>query len=148
VTDKEAKTPFTVANLRLYRQTYFGIREVLAPLVMSGKAVVLPMQEMRPGVPWLLEICPASLLKRMNLYTSYKGKTPEMRENRATILAAFETMGLVIESEPLREKILDNQGGDALDSVLGAFITWQTLHDFGQLKPASALQALEGRVYF
>ena len=30
-TDIEAKTPFSPYNLRLYRQTYFGIRDVLGP---------------------------------------------------------------------------------------------------------------------
>lgn len=43
-TDKEVKAPFCVYNLRLYRQTYFGIRDIIRPLVISDAASILPMQ--------------------------------------------------------------------------------------------------------
>jgi hypothetical protein len=33
VTDRESHTPFSPYNIRLYRQTYFGIRDVLGPLL-------------------------------------------------------------------------------------------------------------------
>jgi hypothetical protein len=33
VTDRESHTPFSPYNIRLYRQTYFGISDVLAPVV-------------------------------------------------------------------------------------------------------------------
>ena len=67
VTDEVAVTPYAVYNLRLYKQTYFGIARVLAPLCGSGRAVAPPMQRRRSGVPWLLEVCPASTLKRLKL---------------------------------------------------------------------------------
>src|SRR5512145_141110 len=37
-TDVEAKTPFSPYNLRLYRQTYYGFRDVIAPLVHERSA--------------------------------------------------------------------------------------------------------------
>jgi hypothetical protein len=63
-TETEAKTPFSPYNLRLYRQTYFGISNVLRPLVAKGLVRVLPMQRPKEGKPWVLEICPASTLKK------------------------------------------------------------------------------------
>lgn len=44
VTDKESHTPFSPYNLWLYRQTYFGIRDLLRPLVHDGLVSVLRMQ--------------------------------------------------------------------------------------------------------
>ena len=43
-TDVESKTPWCAFNIRLYRQSYHGMAELLRPLVMEAKALVLPMQ--------------------------------------------------------------------------------------------------------
>ncbi len=82
LTDQETQTPFSAYNLRLYRQTYYGIRDVLHPLVRDQLACVLPMQSALPGKPWILEICPASTLKRKGLYSSYKGSYYSARPDR------------------------------------------------------------------
>lgn len=42
-TDRISQTPFSPYNRRLYRQTYYGIRDVLAPLVRDQLVCVLPM---------------------------------------------------------------------------------------------------------
>jgi hypothetical protein len=64
LTDRQSATPFSPYNLRLFRQTYYGIRDLLHPLVRQGAASVRPMQPVEPDRPWILEICPASTLKR------------------------------------------------------------------------------------
>jgi hypothetical protein len=73
LTDRQSRTPFSPYNLRLYRQTYFGLREVLYPLVRDRQAAVLPMQRPCRDKAWVLEICPASTLKREGLYPSVQG---------------------------------------------------------------------------
>ena len=40
LTDRESKTPFSPYNLRVYRQTFYGIRDILHPLIQ--KACALP----------------------------------------------------------------------------------------------------------
>jgi hypothetical protein len=123
VTDRESKTPFSPYNLRVYRQTYYGIREILFPLVHGQKACVLPMQLPQPGKPWIIEICPASTLKKKDIYKSYKGK--EHREQRLFILEALENTGsITICRRSIRENIMDDDGGDALDSVIAAYSTF------------------------
>jgi hypothetical protein len=87
-TDVENKTPFSPYNLRVYRQTFYGIREILNPLLQKKQAYVLPMQRRQCGKPGIIEICPASTLKKKNLYKPYKGK--EHREQRKLILEALE----------------------------------------------------------
>ncbi len=48
-TDVESKAPWAPTNLRLHRQTFFGIRDLLVPLVFEHQAVVLPMMRDQPG---------------------------------------------------------------------------------------------------
>lgn len=133
-TDRESRTPFSAYNLRLYRQTYFGIGDLLASLVQEHCACVLPMQHAVPGVPWLIEICPASTLRRHGLnrppYVPYKGKTPEHRTARRMILKKLEEAhGLAVASRDRRLRILENPTGDALDAVIAAVSTFRALRD-------------------
>lgn len=149
-TDKVSQTPFSPYNLRLYRQTYYGIRDVLAPLVRDQLVCVLPMQRTSSGKPWLFEICPASTLKQIiGLQLQYKGSSKNNSAGRARILERIkETSALVIQTSALQSKILDDPNGDALDSVIAAFATFRTL----RILARSSIQwsdnyALEGYIY-
>ena len=149
VTDRESKTPFAPYNLRLYRQTYFGIRDVLHPLVRDGLACVLPMQRRRADRAWVLEICPASTLKVAGLYMSYKDGPYEHRAARECILERLEaTSALSLSTPAVREAVLNDRGGDALDSVIAALATFRALRDPAHLVVESGSPyALEGYVY-
>lgn len=128
VADEESKTPFSPYNLRVYRQTYFGVRDVIHPLVRDQKACVLPMQTALIGKPWVLEICPASTLKKMSLYDSpYKGRTEAHRRSRKKILEAIEKKNIIITEQALRDAIIKDRGGDALDSVIAAYETFKSI---------------------
>lgn len=147
-TDREARTPFAAYNLRLYRQTYFGVRDLLAPLVREGSVCVLPMQPARPDSPWLLEICPASSLKRAGLYRPYKGPGEAPRAARNDILEALENL-IPCDLDPaLASMLRDNVGGDALDSAIAAIATFTTLQAPHRLTPPDdGTYAAEGYVY-
>ena len=150
LTDREARTPFSPYNRRIYKQTYYGIRDVLRPLVREGLARVLPMQRPEPGLPWVLEICPASTLKRLGLPDKgYKGRTTAHCDNRTHILEGLEAMqGLSIPSSSLRSIVLDDHNGDALDSVAAAFATFEALCSPNRLIPGDMESyAVEGYVY-
>lgn len=148
VCDQVARTPFAPYNLRVYRQTYYGIRDLLAPLVATAHVSVPPLTEPAPGVPWLLEVCPASTLKHRDLYLRYKGKDPAQRHNRERILTALEQNGLSISNVQLRTTLLTDPEGDALDSVIAAYGTWNTLQTRSTFAATSAAEAIEGVVYF
>jgi hypothetical protein len=149
LTDREARTPFSPCNLRLYRQTYFGLRDLLHPLVRDRQVVVLPMQPWGSDNAWLLEICPAATLKREGAYPSYKGAGRQQLKARSTILGHLEASGLIcIPSTSLRAKVLDDPYGDALDSLIAAFATFRTVIDPDRLAGAeNAVYKLEGYVY-
>jgi hypothetical protein len=146
-TDRETKTPFTATNLRICRQTFHGIRDLLAPLAREGRASVLPMQPARPGRAWLLEICPAATLKQRGLYAPYKGSASGRRESRARILAELAADGLCL-APALGDGLLDDPGGDALDAVIAAVTAASVLRRPGALRPPpGGPYAREGYVY-
>ncbi|MCS7072274.1 MAG: DUF429 domain-containing protein [Anaerolinea sp.] len=142
-TDREARTPFAPCNLRLYRQTYYGIRDLLAPIAAAGQARILPFHDPTPELPGLIEVCPASLLKARRWYLSYKG--PDRQPARAQILDRLIDSGVVI-SDTFSVTVLDDAGGDALDSVIAAVCAAHAVDQIAQ--PVDALSRLEGRVYY
>jgi hypothetical protein len=125
-TDNISQTPFSPYNLRLYKQTYFGITEIISPLVISDNICVVPMQKYIKGKPILLEICPASTLKKENCYkVPYKENTNEAKNNRSEILEHLEKCGINFSSSKIRKNVLDDYKGDALDSIIAAYATFK-----------------------
>jgi hypothetical protein len=123
-TDRETRAPFAPGNLRLYRQTYYGIRDVLAPLVLEGAACVLPFQHPIPGRPWLIEICPAVTLRRLDLCSrSYKGPGERCRLERQHLLDRLVELGMQLPAR-VRQRALDDDGGHALDSLVALLTAW------------------------
>lgn len=144
-TDREDRTPFNSFNLRLYRQTWWGIGHLLAPLVARNQASVWPQMPRRVNKPTLLEVCAACSLIRLDHYPSYKGRTPAHRKARAGILdLLIAREWLAPPKRRLRSLLLDNSGGDALDAVIGAVAVNRA--DLSR-KP-DRIDRLEGRVFY
>jgi hypothetical protein len=143
-TDVESKTPWCAFNIRLYRQSYHGMAELLRPLVVEAKALVLPMQASAAGLPWLIETCPASALRHFGWKGSYKGVS--LRDQRRRIVRGLTEARLLCPlSRSMQKLVVDDPGGDAIDSIIAAMATSQALADItcgrGDGDP------LEGRVY-
>jgi hypothetical protein len=126
-TDEQAGTPHCAYNLRLYRQTYYGISRLLSPLVQEDAVCVLPMQNHHRDKPWILEICPTSTLEDLGLKRQHRHYKKTINgKDRACILKLLEgTNMLMIDNQTVRDKIIGNPGGDALDSVIAAFATFR-----------------------
>ncbi len=148
-TDMDAHTPFSPYNLRLYKQTYHGISKILFPLVQERGASVLPFQEPDNNKPWLLEICPASTLRSLGLHGNpYKGRTERHRNYRAQILQDVLKAGLIIIDNKIKNKIIADKGGDALDSVIAAMATLNAIKNQDTLIPDdNGHWKIEGHVY-
>jgi very-short-patch-repair endonuclease len=131
-TDINAKAPFSPLNMRLFRQTFHGIRDVLSPL--SSMCAVLPLDEAETGRTWLMEICPASLLKKENLYLSYKGKSDLQRQNRETIWREMKARAACSSTPEIDERAFVDTEGDALDALLAAICVMRALSKPEQLR--------------
>ena len=143
-TDQEDRTPFNSFNLRLYRQTWWGIGHLLAPLIAADAAWIWPQMEPVRGRPRIVEVCAACTLIKLDVYPSYKGPTMAHRAARRRILDHL--VALEFLSPPkrrLRRLLLDNHGGDALDAVIGAIAVNRCRLDH----PRDHIDRLEGRVY-
>src|SRR5690606_17098425 len=118
-------------------------------LVREGSACVLPMQAPIEDRPRLFEICPASTLKVMRFYPSYKGRDPLLREARQSILDELVARGVLMPLETRQAQlVVDDPGGDALASVIAAVATRQAAALSAAHHGSSRLERVEGRVYF
>jgi hypothetical protein len=137
LTDIESRAPFSPYNLRIYRQTYYGISYLLRPIVRDKLACVLPMQQILPGKPWVLEICPASTLKKLlnlkRIYP-YKGHTSAHHSARLRILDALKRTGKVTIPGSVYLKASEDCGGDALDSIVAVYSTYMACRNLSAFK--------------
>jgi hypothetical protein len=122
-TEIESKVPFSTYNLWIYKQTYYGISEIIYPLLKSKICNIIPFNKLEKDIPSIMETCPASFLKfiskKNDLSKHYKGKKKENFENRKLILNILERdFFLVYKSIHLKNKILSDTEGDSLDSLL------------------------------
>lgn len=146
-TDVETATPFSPYNLRMYRQTYFGIRDVVGPLVTRDLITVRPMLPYIPDRSILIEVCPASTLKREGLYLPYKGKSPKQQAAREHILDALVANHSIQVAQPIRTVAIEDAAGDALDSLIAASAAFRALPALASDPSPSVTSAFEGHVY-
>ena len=144
-THAENKVPYCVYNMRLFRQTYYGIRNVLAPLVSSGRAVAVPLQQPEGADIVLLEVSPASMLKRDGLRRPYKGRTEAHSSGRRQILDALEQSERLILPDSVRAAAVDNVRGDAIDSIISATGVVEAVTNPGAIDPRS-VYTVEGAI--
>jgi hypothetical protein len=125
-TDVEARAPFDCYHYRIIYQTFFGMRDVLGPLLRRPRTAILPFHYRRLPTARrvLVEACPSSTLKRLGLpHQNYKQPeggplTPRRRRTRRALVDAVAAH--VTLSDVQRRTLMRNPGGDALDAVIAA----------------------------
>ena len=126
LTDQETRAPFSPLLLQLIRQTYWGHR--LLCQLNDSRVRLLPWDWQRSSADInLLEICPATFLFCSGLDNrGYKGKSEENREQRAYLLDAVLTQyGWSLSHTKIRDLVIEDREGDALDAILAALATWK-----------------------
>jgi hypothetical protein len=107
------------------------------------------MQNALPDKPWLLEICPASTLKKLlqvKKLPSYKGTGDQHYKARGLILDELKETNQLLIPRLVRSMAKDDSGGDALDSITAAYSTFHAyLNDF-KVEPNENYN-LEGYVF-
>ena len=151
-TDRETKTPFDCYHYRIICQTFYGMRNVLAPLLNMKGTVIPPFTFANDFQRAVVEACPGSTLKRWkaphNNYKQPAGGPLERKRlvNRKIILDRVREY--VTLDDRFVRIIQRNPGGDALDAVLAAVGVWQSWEatDFDAMN-AHPRYRFEGRIF-
>ncbi len=149
--DIQAKTPFSPYNLRIYKQTFFGISEILKPLIILNNSTILPFDTPKEGKNLIMEVCPASLLKirkdEIKWPQAYKGNKDIHRKKRSEILKIIENyLNIEYSDSTIKSKILEDPEGDALDSLLCVICSLRGL-SYPELSIKNEFYSKEGFVY-
>jgi hypothetical protein len=136
--DRAFATPMAPMNLRVFKQTWTFVCEILLPLAESGRVRIEPVH---PGnaATTVVEGCPAAVLASKGWpRRGYKGRGDGPREVREEILRLVGEAGVVVGSEMADEAVADGEG-DLLDAVLLATEPWSG--------PVPASASIEAWVY-
>jgi hypothetical protein len=132
-TDLESQSPFCPTNLRMYRQTFWGLR-ALAKCAL-------------PTPPWpatgpraVVEVLPKKVLRQLRV----SSKTTA--DDRRLAVQALEDHGVAIEASD-REIIVADREGDALDAVLAAMAAAGARYNRFNGAGATAAATGEGWIY-
>lgn len=139
--DREFATPMSPLNLRVFKQTWTFVCEVLLPLAEQGVRI-------EPCVPGagasarvrVAEGCPSSVLHAYGWpRRGYKGGGEPPRAQRAAILERLRGTGMQVPDQIAAEAVRDEEG-DLLDALLLATPPFASA-------PSAAAMAGEGWVY-
>ena len=109
-------------------QVFYGLRDVLHPLVSEDEIRVLPMQNRDPARPSVLEVYPAATFGAERLYRiGYKKNTEQSRKRRRMNAEGLQSHDKLSIEENLVEKAI--QSDDALDSLCAAFAVSRAIRE-------------------
>lgn len=124
------------------KQTFYGIRDVLAPL--GGAVTVRPMETGDP--PYLCEIYPKATLASLDLPArEYKNDADHAGERRRAIVEGLERETALTFAESVRNTLVSDAGGHALDSVVAALAADRARR--ADFEPDREYDPVEGHIY-
>lgn len=114
--DQIFHTPMAPMNLRVFKQTWTLVCEVLLPLVEAGVSIE-PVAPAASAVT-VCEGCPASVLRLLGWPDhGYKGAGEPPRQVRAELLRRLQRTGVTVPRE-MAEAAESDAEGDLLDAML------------------------------
>jgi hypothetical protein len=126
--DHEARTPMAPMNLRIFKQTWTLIAEVLLPLADDGIRIEPVANTSDPDAKVVVaEGCPSSVLQRYGWpHRGYKGGGDPPREVRAGLVGRLSSVGVLIPDR-VAEQAIEDEEGDLLDALLLTTPPYQTV---------------------
>jgi hypothetical protein len=129
----------------VYKQTFYGIREVLQPLYQNDVSIA-PMVNTQRNTT-VLETYPAATLARDDdlFAVRYKGDGPYKDRRKHNIQQLAQLPDLDI-SNLSQDRIINDKDGDAMDSIAAALATFRAAHNSSPFA-VTPLNPLEGHIY-
>lgn len=131
-------------DIRIYKQTFHGIRDILKPL-LDRNVSVAPM--VNNGNPTVLETYPAATLAQEDglFATRYKNSSSSRNRLSQNLQALSGLQDLDISGVP-STKVTDDNSGDALDSIVAALATFRAVNNSNPFR-VSPHTPIEGHIY-
>ncbi len=137
LTDVRSGSPFAPTNLRMYRQTYWGL--------CALADVAIPVAPWDSGSRTIVEVLPAHVARALPGVLAYKVR--EAAHVRREALQAIEAGFAIDVPADFASCIVDDKEGDALDAVLAAIGAAAALaSDYSGADP-EATSSGEGWIY-
>lgn len=109
-------------------QVFYGLRDVIGPLVLEGDGIALPMQSGEDSTTALIEVYPAATFGRLCLYrTGYKGYGEDSERRRKINAEGLQEIESIETGDSIVEQAASSD--DALDSLCAAVATWRAIRD-------------------
>lgn len=125
--DDAFSTPMSPLNLRVFKQTWTFVCEVLLPLAEAGVRVDPCVPGQPGGRVTVCEGCPASVLHAVGWpRRGYKGGGEPPARVRAEIVRSLRATGMVVP-EPLAAEAVRDEQGDLLDALVLALPPFATV---------------------
>jgi hypothetical protein len=128
--------------------TFFGLRDVLRPLVLSDAVRVPPMTSPDPDRPFVIEVYPAGTLVDLDLFAAgYEGDGDDGRALRAeTIDRLPDAADVPVEIEDgVRDAAV--AGSARFESVVAAYAVHRNSRTASALTVSDARRLIEGQVF-
>jgi hypothetical protein len=124
--DLELHTPMAPMNLRVFKQTWSFVCELLLPLAEAGVRVE-PVAGPADARVVVCEGCPASVLRALGWpHRGYKGAGAPPAAVRAELLRRLRALGVAVPEALAQEAVRDEEG-DLLDALLLTTVPFQTV---------------------
>lgn len=148
-TDREENARSAYGFIAKY-PTFYGLRDVLRPLVTADDVAVPPMDSpvSRGDRPLVLETYPAAILERRGEFREgYKSGCSEARFRRRANLEALRCDRTITITSGLRERLIQDTGGDGLDAFAAAVAAHANTRAVDTLESSDPDYLLEARIF-
>jgi predicted nuclease with RNAse H fold len=131
-------------SIRMYKQTFFGVRDILQPLLQRNVSIA-PM--VNNGNTIVLETYPAATLAQEDgLFAArYKNRTSTLDRRKHNVLSLSRLQDIDLSAVP-DDRIIDDNCGDALDSLVAALSTFRASRNSSPFNIRPQTQ-IEGHIY-
>jgi hypothetical protein len=128
--------------------TFYGIRDVLRPLVLSDSVRVPPMTPPHPDRPCVIEVYPTGTLVDLDVFTAgYEDPGDDGRELRSETLdrlAEVVDAGLAVDDD-VREACVEDV--TRLESLVAAYAVYRNSRTASALTVSDPQRLIEGQVF-
>jgi hypothetical protein len=139
-TDEKHGAPFAPTNLRMYKQTYWGLRALA-----ETPATVPPWSFVGDRI--VVEVLPAAVARWLGCAATYKGRGEVANSQRKELLTRIAAATRMAVGPDDAKQIVEDEEGDACDAVLAALAAASAWAASFSGAPPSAAASGEGWIY-